>query len=130
MLENLINAVPDFVKGLFGIVDQAVTDKDRANELKVEILTTLAGKGATSWLAQNAFSMAMLANFALVVTLSLLGRVVPEWALIIALVWLAGPLLNTLSKETIGKIMELAKSFRAEQRKQNAGTNPAQKKEG
>ena len=59
MWENLINAVPDFIKGVFGIVDQAVTDKDENNKLKVEILTTIAGKGATSWLAQNAFCLAI-----------------------------------------------------------------------
>ena len=107
MWVNLINAVPDFIKSVFGIVDKAVTDKDENNKLKVEILTTLAGKGAASWLAANAFSLAMLANFALVVVLSLFNRQVPNWSLIIALLWLAGPLLNTLSKDAISKIMEI-----------------------
>ena len=117
MWESLLNAVPDFVKGVFGIVDQAVTDKDKNNEIKLEILTTLAGKGATSWLAQNAFAMAMLANFGLVVGLSLFGKSVPEWSLIVALLWLAGPLLNSLSKETIGKIIELGKQSKKEDKK-------------
>lgn len=109
MWDKILNAVPDFIKGVFGIVDKAVTDKDEANKIKLEILTTLAGKGATSWLAANAFSMAMLVNFSLVVVLSLLGRPVPEWSILIALCWLAGPLLNTLSRETIGKIVEMVK---------------------
>jgi len=129
MWESLISAIPDTVKSIFGIVDKAVTDKDEANKIKLEILTTLAGKGATSWLAQNAFSLAMLVNFGLVVVLSLLNRDVPEWALIIALAWLAGPLLNTLSKDTIGKIVTLAREFRNERKQKQAGINsPAHKK--
>jgi len=130
MWEGIISAVPDFFKGVFGIVDQAVTDKDAANKIKLEILTTLAGKGATSWLAQNAFSLAMLVNFGLVVVLSLLNRDVPEWALIIALAWLAGPLLNTLSKDTIGKIVTLAKEFRSERKQHQAGADIPAKKKG
>lgn len=117
MWDNLINAVPDFIKSVFGIVDKAVTDKDENNKLKVEILTTIAGKGATSWLAQNAFAIAMLSNFSLVMILSLLGKTVPEWSLIIALAWLAGPLLNVLSKETVGKIVELVKQTKKEEEK-------------
>ncbi len=123
MWDKIITVIPDFVKGVFGIVDQAVTDKDRANEIKLEILTTLAGKGATSWLAQNAFALAMLVNFGLVVVLSLLNRDVPEWALIIALAWLAGPLLNTLSADTIGKIVTLAKEFRNDRKQNKANPN-------
>ena len=130
MWETIISAVPDFFKGLFGIVDQAVTDKDKANQIKLEILTTIAGKGATSWLAANAFPLAMLANFGLVTVLSLLGRDVPEWALIIALAWLAGPLLNVLSKETIGKLVELVKGFKNEQRKNKAADNSSANKGG
>lgn len=123
MWESILTAVPDFIKGAFGIIDQAVTDKDKANQIKLEILTTIAGKGATSWLAANAFSMAMLANFGMVVGLSMLGRSVPEWSIFVALVWLAGPLLNTLSKETLGKIIELVKNFRNEQKKNQADNN-------
>lgn len=130
MWEGIISAIPDFFKGVFGIVDKAVTDKDEANKIKLEILTTLTGKGATSWLAQNAFSLAMLVNFGLVVMLSLLNRDTPEWALIIALAWLAGPLLNTLSKDTIGKIIELAKEFRSERKSNKAGGNPPAKQGG
>lgn len=121
MWDTILTAVPDFFKGLFGIVDQAVTDKDKANQIKLEILTTIAGKGATSWLAANAFPIAMLSNFGLIVVLSLLDRAVPEWALIVALAWLAGPLLNVLSKETLGKIMEIAKDFKREQKNKPAG---------
>jgi hypothetical protein len=117
MWDKILNAVPDFIKGVFGIVDKAVTDKDEANKIKLEILTTLAGKGATSWLAANAFSLAMLVNFALVMVLSVMGRQVPEWSLLIVLCWLAGPLLNTLSRETIGKIIELVKQTKNEETK-------------
>jgi hypothetical protein len=118
MWDKIINILPDFVKGIFSTVDQLVVDKDAANQIKLEILTTVAGKGATSWLAQNAFSLAMLANFGMVVVLSLIGRTVPEWSIFVALIWLSGPLLNTLSKETLGKIIELVKDFKNEQRKQ------------
>ncbi|MDD5110855.1 MAG: hypothetical protein PHI63_06645 [Patescibacteria group bacterium] len=107
MWTSILSAVPDFIQRVFGVVDQVVTDKDKANEIKLEVLTTLAGKGATSWLAKNAFSMAMLTNFGMVVVLSLFNRPVPDWALIVALLWLAGPLMNVLSKETIGRIMEV-----------------------
>lgn len=34
---NLLKAVPDFIKGAFGIVDKFVTDKDKAIELKLEL---------------------------------------------------------------------------------------------
>ena len=34
---NLLNAVPDFVKGAFGLVDKFVLDKDKAAELKDEL---------------------------------------------------------------------------------------------
>ncbi len=107
MWQTIISIVPETLKSIFGIVDQVVVDKDKANQIKLEVLTTLAGKGATSWLAANAFAMAMLVNFGLVVVLELFGRQVPDWSLLIALLWLAGPVLNTLSKETIGKIMEV-----------------------
>lgn len=129
MWDKLINVLPDFVKGIFGTVDQLVIDKDKANEIKMEILNTIAGKGATSWLAQNAFSLAMLVNFGLVVVLSLLNRTVPEWSIIIALAWLAGPLLNSLSKDTIGKIIEMAKEFNAN-KKQAGDNSPANKTGG
>lgn len=130
MWEQILTAVPDFIKGLFGIVDKAVTDKDAANQIKLEILTTIAGKGATSWLAANAFPLAMLLNFGLVVSLSLFGRPVPEWSILVALLWLAGPLLNTLSKETIGKLLELVKQYMQEQKnavKKLDGVNPPAK---
>jgi len=123
--------LPDFIKRAFDVVDQAVTDKDENNKIKLEILTTISGKGATSWLAANAFSLAMLANFGMVVVLSLIGKTVPEWSIFVALVWLAGPLLNTLSKETLGKIIELVKDFNREQRKQkSAGENTSATKTG
>jgi hypothetical protein len=51
----------------------------------------------------------MLANYGMVTTLTLIGKQVPEWSIIIALAWLAGPLLNGLSRDTIGKIVELSK---------------------
>ncbi len=112
--QAILTAVPEFLKGAFGIIDQAVVDKDRANEIKLELVTTLAGKGASSWLAQNAFALAMLLNFAVVMIMTLIGRQPPDWALIIALVWLAGPLLNALSKDTLGKIFELVEKTRAD----------------
>jgi len=123
MWAEIITLLPDSLKSVFGIVDKMVEDRDEANKLKVEILTTIAGKGATSWLAQNAFSLAMLTNFGLVVVLSLIGKQVPEWSIIIALAWLAGPLLNSLSKDTIGKIIEMAKEFNAN--KKQAGDSSA-----
>jgi len=125
MWAEIISLLPESLKSIFGIVDKMVEDRDAANQIKLEILTTIAGKGATSWLAANAFPLAMLANFGLVVVLSLLNRDVPEWALIVALAWLAGPLLNVLSKETIGKIIELAKGFKDEQKQKPAGDSPA-----
>jgi len=126
MWQSILTLMPDFIKRTFDVVDAAVTDKDAANQIKLEILTTIAGKGATSWLAQNAFPLAMLLNFGLVVSLSLFSRPVPEWALLVALLWLAGPLLNVLSKETIGKIIELVKAYmKAQKAKKDATNKPA-----
>ena len=123
MWQTILSLMPDFIKRTFDVVDQAVTDKDKANQIKLEILTTIAGKGATSWLAQNAFPLAMLLNFGLVVSLSLIGKTVPEWSLWIAFLWLAGPLLNVLSKETLGKVMEIVKNFANEQKQKPADSN-------
>lgn len=123
MWETILTALPDFIKSAFGIIDKAVTDKDAANQLKFDLVMTIAGKGATSWLAANAFSMAMLANFGLVVVLSLIGKTVPEWSIFVALIWLAGPLLNTLSRETLGKIIELVKDFKHEQKRKQDDSN-------
>jgi hypothetical protein len=95
---------------LFGIIDKSVTDKDEANKLKLETLKAVVGTGSTNWLQANAFSIAMLCNYAMVVSLTLMGKAVPEWSIVVALAWLAGPLLNGLSKETVGKLMEMAKS--------------------
>ena len=130
MWQTILTLMPDFVKRAFDVVDQAVTDKDKANQIKLEILTTIAGKGATSWLAANAFPMAMLLNFGMVVVLSLFGKSVPEWSIFVALVWLAGPLLNTLSKETLGKIIELVKDFKNEQKRKQADSNSSAKTGG
>jgi hypothetical protein len=72
----------------------------------------------------------MLLNFGLVVSLSLLNRTVPEWSLWIAFLWLAGPLLNVLSKETLGKVLEIVKNFANEQKQKQAGSNPPATKKG
>ena len=130
MWQSILSIMPDFIKRTFDVVDQAVTDVDAANQIKLEILTTIAGKGATSWLAQNAFSMAMLANFGMVVVLSLIGKSVPEWSIFVALIWLAGPLLNSLSKETLGKIIELVRDFQDEQKRKQADNNLSAAKTG
>lgn len=125
MWQSIIAALPDAVKSVFGVVDKLIPDKDKAAQIKLEILTTVAGKGATSWLAQNAFALAMLANFGLVIVLSLIGKPVPDWSLLVALLWLAGPLMNTLSKETLGKLMELYHDSRTAK---TAGDNTPAKK--
>lgn len=130
MWEIISSVLPDFIKSAFGIIDKTITDKDAANQLKFDLVMTLAGKGASSWLAANAFSIAMLANFGMVVVLSLIGKTVPEWSIFVALVWLAGPLLNTLSKETLGKIIELVKDFKNEQKRKPADNSSANKTGG
>jgi len=107
----LAGSIPDALKGAFGIVDQLVTDKDQANALKAGLAETYAGKGSQYWLQANAFSLAMLANLGMVITLHFMGGDIPVWSLTIALLWLAGPLLNVLSKETIGKVVEMVKEY-------------------
>lgn len=109
MWTEAIAAIPEAVKSIFGIVDKCVVDKDRANEIKLSVLEGVMGTGSQHWLQANAFSIAMLVNYGMVITLTLTDRAVPEWALLVVLVWLAGPLINGLSKDTIGKLIELAK---------------------
>ena len=112
-----VSAIPDAIKGIFNVVDQAVTDKDKSNEIKLSVLQAITGQGSTHWLQANAFFVAMLVNYGMVVALSLLGKPVTEWSLIIALAWLVGPLLNGLSRDTIGKIIELAKQHKEGEKK-------------
>ena len=106
---EIIPSISESVGKLFGIIDKAVPDVTERDKLKVELLKGVMGTGSSHWLQANAFSVAMLVNYGMVTALTLLGKSVPEWSIIIALAWLAGPLLNGLSRDTIGKIIELSK---------------------
>ncbi len=114
---GIVSAVPDAIKGIFNVLDQAITDKDKANEIKLSVLQAVTGQGSNHWLQANAFSIAMLGTYAMVVSLTLLGKAVPDWALLISLAWLAGPLLNGLSRDTIGKLTEIIKQHKEGEKK-------------
>ena len=111
MWTDLITPVSDALKSVFGLIDKAIPDKDKANEMKLDMAKAVMGIGSTNWIQANAFSIAMLVNFGFLVTMDILGKTAPVWSVWVALAWLAGPLLNTLSKETLGKIIELVKEY-------------------
>lgn len=83
MAFNLAALVPDFLKGAFDVVDQLVTDKDKAAELKYNLATQgnqlqsnilnaqrdiiVAEAKSGSWLTQNWRPITMLTFTALVV---------------------------------------------------------------
>ena len=84
-----------------------MTDKDEANKLKLETLKAVAGTGSTNWLQANAFSIAMLGNFYLMIVLVWMEKPVPKLSTLLVLAWAAGPLLNSLRKETLDKLMQI-----------------------
>ena len=108
---QLITAIPDALKSIFGLIDKAVPDRDKAYQMKFDLFAMIQGQTAKYWLPSNAFSMVMLCNYGMIAYLTVMGMDVPEWALWLAGAWLLGPLLNTLSKETIGKLGELIKGW-------------------
>ena len=111
---GVVSAIPDAIKSVFGLIDKAVPDATERDKIKLSILQGVMGVGSSSWLQANAFSIAMLCNYAMVVSLTLMGKAVPEWSIVVALAWLAGPLLNGLSRETVGKLMEMSKQNKEE----------------
>lgn len=104
MWEKLIGVLPDTLKSLFGIIDKAIPDRDKANELKVAV--ALAETNSKFWLAACWRPLAMLALTGMVIALEIMGRVVPEWAFIVVGLGLVGHL---LSKENIEAIRNIRK---------------------
>jgi hypothetical protein len=111
MWDKVISAIPDTLKSIFGLIDKAVPDATKANELKLEAVKIVSGHNSSYWLVANAFTIAMLINYALVMTLCILNREIPQWSLIVALLWLAGPLINMLGKDTVGTVIDMAKDY-------------------
>ncbi len=103
---NIAKPVGDVIGRIFGVIDRVVEDKDAANKLKVELVRLVT--------ASKIFDMVMAANFALLAALTLMGREPPVWTLAVFLVWATGPLLNSLSKETVGRIWEIIKQHQKE----------------
>jgi hypothetical protein len=84
---------------VFSIIDKSVTDKDKANELKLEMVKTIAGT--------KLFEIVMAANFVLLTAMTILDREPPLWSLIVFLLWAAAPIANTLSKEVIALVFRV-----------------------
>lgn len=55
---SILTAVPDAIKGLFGVVDKAVLDKTKADELKTSIV--LSYQQSRHWLPANVLSIVLL----------------------------------------------------------------------
>ena len=102
--DSLITPISDALKRVFDLVDQMITDKDKAAELKVSI--ALAEANSKFWLAACWRPLAMLALVGMIITLEIMGRVVPEWAYVIAGVGLIGHLLD---KNTVNQVKEIFK---------------------
>jgi hypothetical protein len=102
MWEKILDVVPDTLKSLFGLIDKAIPDKDKANELKVAV--ALAETNSKFWLPACWRSIAMLALTGMVIALEIMERVVPEWAFIIVGLGLVGHLLSNENIEAIRNI--------------------------
>jgi hypothetical protein len=104
MWSKIIDVVPDTLKSLFGLIDKAIPDKDTANELKVAV--ALAEANSKFWLAACWRPIAMLALTGMIITLEIMGRVVPEWAYVVVVIGLVG---HMLSKENLEAIKNIRK---------------------
>lgn len=113
---TLTNAIPDTLKSIFGLIDKAVPDRTKAEAMKFELFQLVQGHTAKHWLLANAFTLVMLCNYILVMWLTITGRDVPEWALWIFGAWVLGPLLNTLSRDTVAKLGDIIKSWKPKQK--------------
>lgn len=109
---TVISAVPETLKSLFGLIDKVVPDRAKADEMKFELFRVVQGHAAAHWLPANAFTIVMLCNYGLVMWLTITRQDPPEWALWVFGAWVLGPLLNTLSRETIAKLGEIIKSWK------------------
>ncbi|MFB1502004.1 hypothetical protein [Thiocapsa sp. N5-Cardenillas] len=114
---GVVSAIPDAVKSLFGLIDKAVPDATERDKIKLSILQGVMGTGSSHWLQANAFPIAMLTNFFLVVGLSLMGKPVPEWCIYVALLWLAGPLASNMTKEGRQSVENMAKRHKEGEQK-------------
>jgi hypothetical protein len=109
---SLLNAVPETLKSLFGLIDKVVPDREKADEMKLQLFQLVQGQSAAHWLPANAFTVVMVCNYGMIMFLTVTGRNVPEWSLWVFGAWVLGPLLNTLSRETIAKLGEIVKSWK------------------
>lgn len=116
MWDKIVSAIPDTLKSIFGLIDKAVPDATKANELKIEAVKIVSGYNSNYWLVANAFTIVMLCNYAFIMVLFFLSRPIPPCALAIALFWLAGPLINMLGKDTVGVVINMVKDYVQEQK--------------
>jgi len=102
---DIVTPVSDVLKRIFGIIDQVVEDKDKRNELKISI--ALAEANSRFWLAACWRPLAFLGIIGMIIVLEIMGRVVPEYAYVIAGLGLVGHL---LTKENVAQAKELFKA--------------------
>lgn len=107
MWDKILNAVPETLKNIFGIIDKVVTDKDKANELKVAV--ALSETNSRFWLPACWRSIAMLALTGMVIALEIMQRSVPEWAYVILGLGLVGHMLNRDSVKQAKEIFKKGK---------------------
>jgi len=88
----LITAGLEGLKSIFGLIDKAVPDATKANELKVAV--ALAEANSRFWLAACWRPIAMLALTGMIIALEIMQRAVPEWAMIIVTLGLVGHIIN------------------------------------
>lgn len=109
MWTKFLEKLPDVVTQFFGLIDKNITDKDEALKRKIEFLSIISGKDSKYWLPANAFTIMILSLFYIVCYLVIMGKSVPSACLWILGAYMLGPLLNNLSKETLGKLSEIIK---------------------
>ena len=109
-ISAIVSAIP-VINKIVDALAKFIPDKEKAQAAATEIFTLVQGQNAKYWLPANAFTIVMLCNYGLLVYLTVMRLDIPPVVIVAAVAWTVGPLLNCLSKDTLGKLMELVKGF-------------------
>jgi len=111
MTSDLIAEGGKLLGKIIDVVGKLIPNREKAQQAAVEIFTLVQGQGQKYWLPANAFTVVMLVNYGLLVYLTIMRLEVPVVVVTAAIAWTVGPLLNCLSKDTVGRVFDLIKAY-------------------
>ena len=117
-ITNFFSAAGDSIKSIFGIIDKAIPDATQANAIKLKLVEYAMGVESKYWLSANVFAIVMLCNYITISILTILGKEVPDYMFLVFIVWAIGPILNSLNKETIARLIEFYKVWKQDNKKE------------